>query len=101
MDGKDAQTVPQYMMAHGTNPGDEPVDDVELDDAIRQTSAHTWVAGPPIAVEFSPEMSKLLHPLDGEELPPLNGETDHYTVWCYHTGVKRTVVEREQDILTR
>ena len=87
-------------MAHGTNPGDEPVDDLEHDDAIRQTSAHTWVAGSPIAVELSPEMSKLLVPLDGEELPPLNDEIDHYTVWCYPTGVKRTVVEREQHILS-
>ena len=39
-------------------------------------------------------------PWDGAGLPPLNGETEHYTVWCYPNGVKRTVVEREQNILT-
>ena len=43
-------------------------------------------------------MSKLLKPLDGEELRPLQSEQDHYVVWCYPTGVKRTVVEREQNI---
>ena len=49
---------------------------------------------------MSPEMSKLLQSYDGEELPPLHGEQDHYVVWCYPTGLKRTVVEREQNILT-
>ena len=50
-DGKDAQSVPQYMAEHGAYPGDEPVDDVEHDDTNRQASARTWVAGSAIAVE--------------------------------------------------
>ena len=54
----------------------------------------------PVAVELSHEMSKLLHPFDGEELPPLHGETEHYTVWCYPSGIQRTVVERKQNVLT-
>lgn len=99
-EGDDAQTVPHYMPENGTNPGDEPVDDVDHEDAIRQASVHTRVAGSPIAVELSPEMSKLLVPLDGEELPPLSGETEHYTVWCNPNGIIRAVVERGQNILT-
>ena len=45
-------------------------------------------------------MSKLLKSLDGEELPPLQGEQEYYVVWCYLSGVKRTVVERAQNILS-
>ena len=44
-------------------------------------------------------MSRLLKPLDGEELPPLQGEQDYYVVWCYPSGATRTVVEQEQNIL--
>ena len=50
--------------------------------------------GSPVAVELSHEMSKLLDSLDGDELPPLHGETEHDTVWCYQNGIRRTVVER-------
>ena len=99
-EGNDAQSVPQYMAEYGTDPGDQPVDEANHDDTRRLTTALTRVDGSPIAVELSPEMSKPLVPLDGEELPPLNGETEHYRVLCYPSGVKRTVAERERNILS-
>ena len=45
-------------------------------------------------------ISKLLKPLDDEELPPLQGEQDYHVVWCYPSGIKRIVVEREHNILS-
>ena len=80
--------------------GDEPVDDADHDCTARQSHVHPRIVGTPVAVELSHAMSKLLHPFDGEELPPLHGETEHYIVRCYPTGIKRAVAEREQNILT-
>ena len=57
------------------------------------------VATEPICVEFSRSMSKLLTPLDGEALPEHKYD-EHYVVWCYPSGLKRTVVERENNILS-
>ena len=54
----------------------------------------------PISIELSHGKSKLLQPTDGEELPPLESERDYYVVRCFPTGLKRTVVEREQNILS-
>ena len=46
-------------------------------------------------------MSLLLVPTDGETLPPLNHDDDYYVVRVYPSGVKRTVVERKDNILSR
>ena len=46
-------------------------------------------------------MSMLLVPTDGETLPKINREDEYYMVIVYPSGVKRTVVEREQNILSR
>ena len=46
-------------------------------------------------------MSLLMMPTDGEVLPELSHKDDYYVVRCYPSGAKRTVVERENNILSR
>ena len=55
----------------------------------------------PVEVQLSPQMSLLMTPTDGEVLPQLVHKDDYYVVRCYPSGVKRTVVERENNILSR
>ena len=52
-----------------------------------------------VEVEFSRATSMLLVPDDTMPLPPL-GEGEHYVVECYASGLKRTVVERQNNILS-
>ena len=55
----------------------------------------------PVEVQLSRQMSLLLAPTDGETLPPLSHEDEYYVVRVYPSGVKRTVVERKDNILSR
>ena len=52
-----------------------------------------------IEVEFTRAMSLLLVPDETMHLPPL-GEGDHYIVQVFASGLKRTVVERQNNILS-
>ena len=54
----------------------------------------------PLEVELSRPMGLLLVPSDGEQLPAL-GHNEQHVVQVFPTGVKKTVVERAQNILTR
>ena len=67
---------------------------------LRSKSGDASLAGP-VEVQFSPQMSLLLEPTDGEPLPKLNHRDDYYVVQCFPSGMKRTVVERENNILSR
>ena len=55
----------------------------------------------PVEVQLTHQMSLLLVPTDGETLPPLNHEDEYYVVRVYPSGMKRTVVERKDNILSR
>ena len=44
-------------------------------------------------------MSLLLTPTDGETLPALNHPQEYYVVTVFPSGVKQTVVERENNII--
>ena len=104
-----------YLEESGTKVEDAPVEalDVQNGAALCWASAerelhdipkggdasHTGISGP-LEVELSRPMSMLLVPSDGERLPAL-GPDGHYVVQMFPTGVKRTVVERAQNILTR
>ena len=55
----------------------------------------------PVEVQLSYQMSLLLTPTDGETLPKLNHSDEYYVVRVYPSGVKREVVEREQNIISR
>ena len=59
------------------------------------------VPAEPVDVQVSHQMSLLLVPTDGETLPPLNHEDDYYVVRVYLSGVKQTVVERKDNIISR
>ena len=54
-----------------------------------------------VEVQLSPQMSLLMTPTDGDVLPQLIHKDDYYVVRCYPSGVKRTVVERENNVLSR
>jgi len=60
----------------------------------------TSVQQGPLEVMLSRQMSLLMVPSDGEQLPPLS-DGEHYVVQFYPSGAKKTVVEREHNILTR
>ena len=70
---------------------------------MRHLSVNSGDSSPstPIEVQLTPQMSLLLMPTDGEALPKLEHHDDYYVVLCYPSGVKRTVVERANNILTR
>ena len=55
----------------------------------------------PVEVQLSHQMILLLVPIDGETLPELRHEDEYYVARVYPSGVKRTVVEREPNILSR
>ena len=40
-------------------------------------------------------------PTDGETLPEIKHEDEYYVVMVYPSGVKKTVVEREQNVISR
>ena len=52
-----------------------------------------------VEVEFTRAMSLLLVPDDTIYFPPL-GEGEYYVVQAYASGLKRTVVERQDNILS-
>ena len=110
-DDATVSTIHDYVQYYGTQLSGAAIDD-EKSDAQEQNQrhdeahfnglshAHNRVVDAPFDVEFTRAMSLLLVPLDGEELPDL-GHDGHYVVRCYPaTGQKRTVVEREQNILS-
>ena len=55
-----------------------------------------------VEVQLSHQMSLLVVPTDGETLPELNHEHEgeYYVVQAYASGLKRTVVERQNNILS-
>ena len=55
----------------------------------------------PVEVQLSHQMSLLLVPTDGATLPERHHDEEHYVVRVYPSAVKRTVVERQQNILSR
>ena len=52
-----------------------------------------------VTVEFTRQMSLLLVPDEATYLPRL-GEGEHYVMEFYASGIKRTVVERDNNILS-
>ena len=69
-------------------------------DHLRPSGGDLSLTGP-VEVQLTPQMSLLMMPTDGEVLPELSHNDDYYVVRCYPSGAKRTVVERENNILSR
>jgi len=102
-----------YLSEHGTQVEHAPVEALDMQNGANECWSSTepdmyhlqesGVASPaePVEVQLSPQMSLLLVPMDGETLPELRHEDEYYVVRVYPSGVKRTVVERKENILSR
>ena len=88
------------MDKFGTNQFHGVIDGMEYEAHAKTHCPATAGACEPFCIEFSRRMSMVLTPLDGEVLPEL-GADGHYVVECFpSTGQKRTVVERENNIIS-
>ena len=98
----DVSALEQYVEVYGTKATDTPVDLGEFEVPWKDEGrcGPQGPASEPFEVEMSRSMSMLLVSRDGEALPEL-GDDGHYVIQCFPSlGVKRTVVERAQNILT-
>ena len=101
------ETVDHYINQFGTKAAGSAIDGMEYTDQLSDAcQGHglertlKGVACEPICIEFSRSMSMLLTPKNGEVLPEL-GADGHYVVECFPSlGQKRTVVERENNIIS-
>ena len=102
-----------YLGEHGTQVEHAPVEALDTQNGANECWSSTepdmchlqesGVSTPaePVEVQLSPQMSLLLVPMDGETLPELRHEDEYYVVRVYPSGVKQTVVERKDNILSR
>ena len=91
-----------YLKACGTQATDTPIE-MPRSERSPQDSPSSSRGGSPLSamieVEFTRAMSLLLVPDETMYLPPL-GEGEYYVVQAYASGLKRTVVERQNNILS-
>jgi len=102
-----------YLNEHGTQVEHAPIEALDVQNGANECWSstepdmyHLRASGSseltePVEVQLSPQMSWLLTPTDGETLPELRHADEYYVVRVYPSGVKRTVVEREQNIISR
>ena len=102
-----------YLNEHGTQVEQAPIEALDVQNGANECWSstepdmyHLSTSGAsaltePVEVQLSPQMSMLLMPTDGETLPELRHADEYYVVRVYPSGVKRTVVEREQNIISR